>query len=144
MRQSKTDGILTKDLLQSSEYAINEFIKKLEENEFKIDEVYQKHDIHDHNLVDVPSREPEAKLTFDFIKGARKVIFDTYIELEDAAPVLSAGGGGAASLYPTRQYQRSIWNARFSIAIRLLNLSLGTGMHSSKLLCHFGRIVKPN
>ena len=68
VRDSMTTGTLTKDSLQRSEYSINELIKKLEENEYKIDEVYYKHDITDDNLVDVPSREPEAKLTFDFIK----------------------------------------------------------------------------
>ena len=67
---SKTTGTLTKDSLQSSEYSINDHIKKLEENKYKIDEVYYKHDITDHNLVDVPSREPEAKSIFDFIKEA--------------------------------------------------------------------------
>ena len=95
-RQSKADGVLTKDSLRSSENSLNAAIGKLEDNEFKIDDVYQKYEITDGNRDDVPSREPEAKLTFDFIKDARGVIAGLYVDLENAAPVLPPGG--AASL----------------------------------------------
>ena len=35
-------------------------------------------------------------MTFNFIKDARKVIADLYVELENAAPALPAGGGAAS------------------------------------------------
>ena len=67
LQSLKNNNVLTKESLRASESSINELFKKLEENEYKIDDVYSKYGITDHNLVDVPSRESEAKSTFDFI-----------------------------------------------------------------------------
>ena len=86
VHHAKDNETLTKETLWTNEYSINEVIKKLEENEYKIDEIYQKHNLIDETsafiLVDVPAREPEAKLTLDFIIYTRKMIADLYVDLD--------------------------------------------------------------
>ena len=82
LRLLKDNSQLTKESLLPVEDSINRTISKIEENEFKIDEVYAKHDITEHNLGDMPSRESEAKLTIDFIKKALQEIADLYVNLQ--------------------------------------------------------------
>ena len=86
LQSLKDNNGLTKESLRASEGSINELFKKLEENEYKIDDVYSKYGITDSNLVDVPSREPEAKLTFDFIEESRLEIAALYTYLGNPAP----------------------------------------------------------
>ena len=113
---AKDDTSLTKEILQAIECSVKETIKKLEENEYKIDEVYLKYNLIDENstsiLVDVPVRDPEAKVTLDFIIGTRKMIANLYGNLDGPNnPALHQGAGAATlesvkvywRLFPTRQ-----------------------------------------
>ena len=98
LQTSKTANALTEESLQSSEYSVNELIKNLEDNEYKIDEVYYKHNITNANLIDVPSRESEAKWTFEFIKSTQQEIATLYIHLHGVPAVSLYAAGAAASL----------------------------------------------
>ena len=91
----KTNNQLTKENLHHGENSINEIFRKLEENEFKIDEVYAKHGVTELNLGDMPSREPEATLTFEFIKETRLEITALHAHVGNSPPPVVPG---AASL----------------------------------------------
>ena len=96
LQSLKDNNQLTIENLQPGENSINEVFRKLEENEFKIDEVYAKHGITESNLGDMPLREPEAKSTFDFIKETRLAIAALRAHVGNSTP--SPANAGAASL----------------------------------------------
>ena len=82
----KDNSQLTKESLVPIEDSINRTISKIEENEYKIDDVYAKHGITESNLGNMPSREPEAKVTFEFIKVTRREIAAMHIQVGNQPP----------------------------------------------------------
>ena len=149
---TKDDGTLTKEILQAIECSVKETIKKLEENEYKIDEVYLKYDLIEETspsiLLDIPARDPEAKVTLDFIIGARKMIADLYFDIEGLDDPAPHQGASDATLQSVLAAVSNKAVSRVNLDCKVYNSDKATnlkiGMSSTRLLCYLGQNVKIN